>query len=262
MIRRAARRDLFGLVIVGAALTTGLHLLGGVDEILIDWSDPIRWLEQASAETAIAASLRTIGLAVGYWLSATAVLYALSTLNGCPSRRGFISWITLPGVRRIVDRALATALTASIVTSPLQPAFAEDPPPPVVFDINTDGVPIPVIRLEPGTGPTAGEPAPLQPITPQPITPEIPVLDTAPPTLSSPSITVTAATITTGSYTVINGDNLWLIAERRVRAVGGDTTAVYWRQLIAANRTTLRSGDPNLIYPGEIISLPTIEATP
>ena len=64
------------------------------------------------------------------------------------------------------------------------------------------------------------------------------------------------------------GDNLWRIASDRVsRATGtasddapndvpNDAIARYWQRLIAANRTTLRSGDPSLIFPGEVITLP------
>ena len=32
--------------------------------------------------------------------------------------------------------------------------------------------------------------------------------------------------------------------------------ARYWQRVIAANRTTLRSGDPSLIFPGEVVTLP------
>jgi nucleoid-associated protein YgaU len=35
--------------------------------------------------------------------------------------------------------------------------------------------------------------------------------------------------------------------------------AEYWRKVIDANRDRLRSGDPNLIYPGEEIILPPLE---
>ncbi len=48
---------------------------------------------------------------------------------------------------------------------------------------------------------------------------------------------------------------------RRARDAGNAlpddaTIARYWQAVIAANRTTLRSGDPNLIFPGELVTLP------
>jgi nucleoid-associated protein YgaU len=63
-------------------------------------------------------------------------------------------------------------------------------------------------------------------------------------------------------HVVVPGDNLWLIARAEVsRASGTDQPtdaqiAPYWRRVIAANRTTLRSGNPSLIFPGEVVELP------
>jgi nucleoid-associated protein YgaU len=65
------------------------------------------------------------------------------------------------------------------------------------------------------------------------------------------------------THTVKSGDNLWLIAtDHLLNEIGSDpgtaTVTAYWRRLVEANRTTLRSGDANLIYPGEIITLPPL----
>jgi hypothetical protein len=54
---------------------------------------------------------------------------------------------------------------------------------------------------------------------------------------------------------------LWLIAKAEVARRSSGTAAEgqvarYWRLVVAANRATLRSGDPSLIYPGEIVTLP------
>lgn len=51
-------------------------------------------------------------------------------------------------------------------------------------------------------------------------------------------------------YTVISGDTLSRIA---LRAYG---VASKWRIIWAANETVLRSGDPDLIFPGEVILIP------
>jgi nucleoid-associated protein YgaU len=63
-----------------------------------------------------------------------------------------------------------------------------------------------------------------------------------------------------GSTVVVaRGDHLWKISERRLEeAFGADGPAVgpYWRQVIEVNRDGLRSGDPDLIYPGEVITVP------
>jgi len=64
-------------------------------------------------------------------------------------------------------------------------------------------------------------------------------------------------------HTVVHGDHLWSIAGQRLAAVGDGRPgqhdiARYWLRVIEANRETIRSGDPDLIYPGEVIRLPPI----
>ena len=68
-------------------------------------------------------------------------------------------------------------------------------------------------------------------------------------------------------HPVVRGDNLWMIARDHLSSLrsGGSgaptnrEVAEYWRKVIDANRDRLRSGDPNLIYPGEEIILPPLE---
>jgi uncharacterized membrane protein YgcG len=65
-------------------------------------------------------------------------------------------------------------------------------------------------------------------------------------------------------YVVQRGDNLWTIARDHLRGArsggSGEPTnrevAEYWAKLVEANRHGLESGDPDLIYPDEKISLP------
>lgn len=66
---------------------------------------------------------------------------------------------------------------------------------------------------------------------------------------------------TPGTVVVEPGDHLWKISEaelaRRLgRSAGADEVAPYWLSVIDANRDALHSGDPDLIYPGELITLP------
>jgi nucleoid-associated protein YgaU len=63
---------------------------------------------------------------------------------------------------------------------------------------------------------------------------------------------------------VAKGDHLWKISEHHLRRVlGRQATKVeispYWRRVIETNRTKLRSGDPDLIYPGEVVTLPAVD---
>lgn len=57
------------------------------------------------------------------------------------------------------------------------------------------------------------------------------------------------------------GDHLWRISakflsDRLGREPPGDVVAPLWREVIATNIAGLRSGNPDLIYPGELISIP------
>ncbi|MDP8927967.1 MAG: LysM peptidoglycan-binding domain-containing protein [Actinomycetota bacterium] len=65
-------------------------------------------------------------------------------------------------------------------------------------------------------------------------------------------------------HEVARGDNLWHIAASTLRRrhgydeVTNRRIAAYWRTIIDANRHGLRSGNPNLIFPGERVALPPV----
>ena len=63
-------------------------------------------------------------------------------------------------------------------------------------------------------------------------------------------------------YTVQRGDNLWTIAANHLADSGvtrsNGRIAPYWKELIQENRGGLRSGNPDLIFPGETVTLPPI----
>ena len=149
MGKKNALVELAVLVGLTGGLTVGLHLLGTSEALQVDWADPVGWLDNATAEEAVGATLRTVGLAIGYWITVSTCLYAIATRRrtGRPPR--LLTLLTLPGVRRVVDRALAAALTASLAATPLAPALADEPaPPPAVFDINSDGIPVPHVTMD------------------------------------------------------------------------------------------------------------------
>ena len=63
---------------------------------------------------------------------------------------------------------------------------------------------------------------------------------------------------------VAKGDHLWKISGHHLhRVLGRQATNVeispYWRRVIATNRPKLRSGDPDLIFPGEVVTLPVVD---
>jgi nucleoid-associated protein YgaU len=63
------------------------------------------------------------------------------------------------------------------------------------------------------------------------------------------------------SVVVVPGDHLWKISATHLASdLGRNATDAeiwpYWREVIVSNAPALRSGDPDLIYPGEVIELP------
>lgn len=64
-----------------------------------------------------------------------------------------------------------------------------------------------------------------------------------------------------GSVVVQPGDHLWKISASHLEEVlerPAEPAEIdpYWRVVIETNQASLRSGDPDLIYPGEVIELP------
>jgi nucleoid-associated protein YgaU len=61
------------------------------------------------------------------------------------------------------------------------------------------------------------------------------------------------------SVIVVKGDHLWKISARRLGPEASNgVIAPYWREVIETNAPRLQSGDPDLIYPGEVVELPPV----
>jgi len=196
-------------------------------------------------------------------------------------------------VRRVVEAAVVVMCTVGPATA--ANAATVHPRPPVVVHVNADGT-MEVERsgvrpVEPGRATNVADepvvrapiPAPTTPTTAArpsstPRTPASPV----PRSVARPPATAHVsrprrADVTTHAdaapvsvagttrHVVQHGESLWTIARQTVatadhRAVGSDQIAPYWRRVVAANRNTLRSGNPSLIFAGEIVALPPIPA--
>jgi hypothetical protein len=145
------------------------------------------------------------------------------------------------GIRRLVEIAVVAACVA-LPALPALPAQAAGPAPAVIVDQ-------PVVR-----GAVTPAPKPDRPVERSAPAPA-PAL--APTPASPPAREPSGET----RHIVVAGDNLWLIARNALthefaRHPSESEVAHYWRAVIAANRSTLRSRDPSLIFPGEIVSLP------
>ena len=159
-----------------------------------------------------------------------------------------LEWTTPRVVRRLIDRAVALSVIASLAGGTAAFAGGGNPPAPVVAVMGGR----PDILLPPGIGPGA-QPQP----SPEPL--PVPVPQVAPLPKSS-ALGEGAAPPGPDRHTVLRGDNLWTIAANHLADNGitrsNGRIAPYWRELIQDNRKSLRSGNPDLIFPGETVALP------
>ncbi len=196
-------------------------------------------------EVAVAAIIRLIGLAIAYWMAISTTLYVVARLAGWTSMVRTVGIFTLPMVKRASDRLLVGSLALATVSAPgVAWSNNPDPNPPISMPIE--------YQLDETTPTTA---------IPQPPPVEVPIVFDATNDSSPPEIVIVAdATL---EVVVRPGDNLWELAARRVNSVMGrpaadHEVAPYWVELINANNDRLRSGDPDLVYPGEVIVLPPV----
>lgn len=153
--------------------------------------------------------------------------------------------------------------TASQAEEPEGPPFNNFP----VVEETTTTVPTPTTTIPsaedlfPSSDETSVPTPTTIPGTPTTTTPPIVVApEPEPPTEAPPQ--VQGETV----HLVERGDNLWKIAAEQLAAVRGtDADSLsnseirdYWLQVIEANRGSIRSGDPNVIYAGEAITLPPV----
>ncbi len=159
----------------------------------------------------------------------------------------------LPRVRRhalpAVRRHAVPAVRRHAVPRQPPPASAPAAPPIVRGATTTTSVAAPT-TAPPTTAPptTAAAPTPTTaPVAPAP----------------SPAARSPRGSAVDGVHVVVRDDNLWTIAATELARHGAArdeaTTARYWRRVVERNRARLRSGDANIIFPGEVIWLPPVD---
>jgi hypothetical protein len=259
---RRARRGLTVLVAAEALAVAALHRLGGVHGFAIPRHDLGRWLRETPSEDVLLAGIRLAALVAAWWLLLTTLLYAGARLAHLHRAASALGWATLPAVRRWVDRAAAISIVAASALA-ARSAAADPPPttsparPPVVIDLDhrdrshLAGHPPGSVRTgrgsdaPPPTTQTSSERGPIPPTTTAP---------SAPP----------PAPAAGASHVITPGEHLWSIAAERLAAGTGRSAAAltasevapYWRRVVELNRSHLRSGNPDVVYPGEVVELP------
>lgn len=236
------------LVAVEAGMVAAFHAAGMGGRFVVGWSDPGTWLAAAAPTDAVVALARTAGLGLSWYLLVTTLLYAWAHRVGWHGVTRVLRRATFPVVRKAVEGVAAVSLMVSTVAAPAvliaTPAFAQEAP------IGVDDSQSQGNAVEPAqVGDTVG-------------------VGYSPEAAGWPGATddfgFWAAEMDAGEavseYTVVRGDHFWSIAHAHLAAeLGRDVTedevCAYWSRLVEANRASIRSGDPNLIFPGEVITL-------
>ncbi|MBT8202924.1 MAG: hypothetical protein KJO87_06440 [Acidimicrobiia bacterium] len=244
------RLRLTGLLMLEVAVVAGLHSLSRLDGFAVQWSDFGQWLDSSPYEDVVAAVLLLVALAIAYWLLISTAGYAGALVSGSPGLMRAARIVTVPAIRRLTQRALAISIAVSAVTGSVAPAIAGGASDAtVVVDIGPDGQLRPPGTERPDESPVL---PPHLPIRPEP--------DPVETLLVEEQLDGTVA----HTVTVRRGDHMWSLAEEHLERVLGRTNfddrevARYWVTVIDANRSTIRSGNPDLIYPGETLTLPPV----
>jgi nucleoid-associated protein YgaU len=236
---------LLALVTVELGALQTLSRSGSLAFLRTPGADPSAWrlwLASTPPQDAVAAVLRLVATGCAWWLASTTALYLAARLARVPGLVRALAWTTPRAVRHLIDRALALSVVASLAGSTA--AFAGGAPP----------APVPVVAVvggPPGVLLPAGTSLGTQPVpSPEPLPiPTVVLPRPAPPPPPPPD-----------RHTVLRGDNLWTIAAGHLADTGvtrsNGQIAPYWRELVQDNRASLRSGNPDLIFPGEAVALP------
>lgn len=253
------RRKVTALLLFEVVAITALHALGEMPGFGVRRRDLL--LPATRVDDAIASGLRFVALGMAYWLLLSSALYLAARLAEVPAALRAVRWATLPPIRRLVDRALAVGLTVGTIVTPA-PAMAQPPPPPVEqtyvptpagFDQSAE----PLVTLDGNIfiPPGASIPGPTSPVQSS-IEPSIEMVGALPTHLLYDRLP-------NDTHEVAVGENLWSVARGRLSRLpdaspSDSEIAAYWIELIAANLDRLMSGDPDLIYPGEVLVLPPV----
>ena len=178
--------------------------------------------------TSAAAWLMAVGVSA-WLLVSTACCVAIELLPLVPSRlRALVHRLTHPAVRATVAGAIV--LAAPVLDLP-------------VTDAASAGAPTTSTTIRSGRDVTVLAPD---------------AADRSPPQETEPT-----ASFVPGEHRVAPGDNLWTIAADRLathlaRVPTEAEVARYWAVVVEVNGPHVRSGDPDLVFPGELVTLPPL----
>jgi hypothetical protein len=245
-----AMRNRLALVVLlaaqASALLFGLRLHAPEP---LDWRRPRRWLDRASPEDVLLAGGRLVLIVVAAWLllstvAAIALRLASRRSSGAPAYGPRAVQRLVPAfVQRVVEGAVVVSVLGGASAPPAMALVGHDRRAPVAARLVVE--PLAPVR----DGRVAAAPAPAPEVGP------VQLFAPAPP---APRLVEVPGRV---RHVVAPGESLWTIAEDRVRATSHDDPASverYWQAVCEVNRERLRSGDVNVVHPGEDLDLPPV----
>ena len=213
----------------------------------------------STPEEALYGSAWVVALVLVLWLALTTVVSVLAHLVRIPAAIRAVSWITLPPIQRMANRVAAVSIAAASMATPVSTYATETPPIPVVV----------VVDAPETTLTTEAVDVPPAPRIPGPAYVWAP--DTAADIITSKHLTISPRTVNDSAnaapvmYTVQPGDNMWTITAAYLTEVLGQCPSnaqisEVWRAAMDLNRDSIRSRNVDLIFPGELLTLPAVEA--
>ena len=122
--RFAGFRNLFTILFVEIIFVVGLHALGSIPRMQIDFSNFQEWLNLTPPEVALTASIRVLALVIAYWVLATSAIYIIARAFKIPGILRAMEFATLPFVRKAIDGALAATIIGGTVFGGAGAVFA------------------------------------------------------------------------------------------------------------------------------------------
>lgn len=239
---RRAGISLASYILAVVTALVGLHLLGsgGLSPPPFTGGGRAlqRWLEARNPAVAAFALIRSGVVIVSWYLLGTALAAVALRMVGAARAADALDAMSLPAARRLVRAAVGLSLTVSAVgattalTAPTGPAGA-------------------TVRQ------AADEDAVVMRSLPDEEVVMVRLPDDPPAPAPGP-----------GSWTVRPGDHFWRVAEEVLTSALGRSprdreTTAYWWQMVEANRSRLADpDDPDLLFPGQVIEVPTPPPVP
>jgi hypothetical protein len=243
--RRPGALQLVGWMVALAVVVLGMLALGGTPALagppLTHPEDLASWLTARPPVESAFAVLRLVVLVLAAYLLAVTVLGVALRLVRAGRLVRAVDLVTLPAVRKVVGSAFGVGLMGAplAVVGPTAPAGVAQ------------------VQLVVGAAAPSQPGADLPPGSPEASPPTMRRLD------EPPSPAATATDVVVGA-----GDHLWSVADRALtgawgRAASDAELAPYWEQVVAVNRERLADpGNPDLLFPGQVVSVPTPPAAP